>query len=187
MNIQLVIFFSILFFISEMTLMIVKRSKKMDSKVNNDKKSLLVLWILIPISISAGFMLANYQEWTTINLTLGFIGLIFFAVGGFIRWMAIIQLADDFTVDVAITKNHKLKVTGLYRIIRHPSYLGLLLIVFGLSLGMNSLYSVLIVIVPVFIALIYRINVEENELEKEFKTSYKDYKTKTKRIFPYVY
>ena len=187
MNMQLVIIFSALFFISEMTLMLVKRSKKIDSKVNNDKKSLIIFWFVIPISITLGFMLANYSIWNLTQIIIAIAGLFVFIAGISIRWIAIIQLADEFTVDVSIVKNHKLKTTGLYQIVRHPSYMGLLMLVVGLSIAMNSFFSILVISIPIFLAINYRIKIEETTLLKEFKQFYLEYSRKTKSLIPYIY
>jgi protein-S-isoprenylcysteine O-methyltransferase Ste14 len=170
-----------------MLLMLLKRSKKIKSKVNKDQKSLLLFWIVIPISISLGFRFANYQSWERIQVIIAIIGIVVFLLGEIIRWLSITQLAEAFTVNVTITKNHQLKTTGLYSIVRHPSYFGLLLVVLGLSIAMNSLYSIFLVCIPIFLVLAYRIKIEEIALIDEFKLTYKEYTKNTKRILPYIY
>ena len=107
--------------------------------------------------------------------------------GIIIRWVAIIQLGKSFTVDVAITEVARIKTDGLYKQVRHPSYLGLLLIIIGFSATMNSLYSFFILVVPVFLAITYRISIEERVLIDEFGESYIRYMAKTKKIIPGVY
>lgn len=52
---------------------------------------------------------------------------------------------------------------------------------------MNSFYSFLVLVLPVLIAVIFRIGVEENVLIKEFGNSYVEYRSKTKRLIPGVY
>jgi len=101
--------------------------------------------------------------------------------------MSIFQLKKAFTVDVAIGTEQKLKTDGMYKIIRHPSYLGLLLIMIGFSISMNSLISVLLVTIPMFLAINFRIIVEEKLLTEGFGDVYNNYKTKTKRLIPWVY
>lgn len=100
---------------------------------------------------------------------------------------AITQLKKAFTADVAITREHKLKTDGLYRLARHPSYLGLLLIMTGLAAGMNTLQSFFIATIPVSAALLYRISVEEKILKDEFGSGYMDYAKKTRKIIPLIY
>ncbi|WP_299357409.1 isoprenylcysteine carboxylmethyltransferase family protein [Mucilaginibacter sp.] len=73
-----------------------------------------------------------------------------------------------FTVDVAIVDSHTLKTTGLYKTVRHPSYLGLILIICSIALCQGSILSCIIIIISTFLALTYRIAVEEKALITEF-------------------
>ena len=186
-DIEIVQFSSFIFFLFELVLMIVKRSKKDGYKVRSDKKSLVLLWITIPVSLTLGFLAANYQKWNITNQSIAFLGLAIYLSGFIIRLVSIRQLKHGFTVDVVVADNHKLKTDGLYKYIRHPSYLGLLLICFGLSVAMNSIFSLSVVIVPVFLALTYRIKIEESILTKEFGETYLNYMSGTCRMIPNVY
>lgn len=187
MTIKIVIYFSIMFFLSELILMITKRSKKRELKTRNDKKSLILFWISIPLSLSIGFFTANYQKWNLLNQSIALMGISVVILGIMIRWISIIQLKKEFTVDVVILANHQLKTDGLYKRIRHPSYLGLLLICFGLFMSMNSIISLFVITIPVLLAIIYRIKLEEIILMKEIGEPYKDYMTKTYKIIPKLY
>jgi protein-S-isoprenylcysteine O-methyltransferase Ste14 len=111
-------------------------------------------------------------------------GIVIFFIGAVIRWTAIFQLRKEFTVDVSISKNHKIKDDGLYRYIRHPSYLGLLLEFLGFSLLYDNWYSLLIINIPIFVAMVYRIKIEEELLTGAFGIEYENYKRRTKRIIP---
>ena len=187
MSLKIVIYFSLLFFILEFILLIVKRSKNKGIKLKKDKMSLLLLWIAITLGITTGFFNANHKEWNNWNYSIAIIGLCILIFGIIIRWISIIQLNKEFTVDVAISANHKLNTNGMYKYIRHPSYLGLLLICFGLSIAMNSITSLIVITIPVLFAIIYRIKVEEKILIYEFGDVYKDYMIKTNKIIPKLY
>jgi protein-S-isoprenylcysteine O-methyltransferase Ste14 len=167
--------------------MITKRSKKRGLKTRNDKKSLALFWITIPLGLSIGFFTANYQKWDLLNQSIALVGLGVFMTGMMIRWISIIQLNKEFTVDVVITTNHQLKTDGIYKSIRHPSYLGLLFICFGLSVAMNSYISLFVITIPVLLVIIYRIKIEEDILMKEFGQPYKDYVMKTHKMIPKLY
>lgn len=178
---------SLLFFLSEFILLILKRSKTAEVKIRQDKSSMSILWLAIGLSIFASVYTSNsfprtvripWLEWTGIALVL--FGFIF-------RYTAILQLKKAFTVDVAIAKDHKLKQGGLYKHLRHPSYLGLLLEFLGLSLMFNSWFPLFILNIPVIIALLYRINVEEKFLSEAFGSDYEEYKKRTSRILPGIY
>ncbi len=186
MNIQLIIYASVFFFISEMLLLVLKRSKNKIQKSENDKKSLLYIWVSIAFSMTFGFFLANFQQWDSSNKTIATIGLLIFILGTVIRWVSIWQLKKEFTVDVAIQNDHQLKTDGFYSYVRHPSYSGLLLICLGLSIAMNSLLSVL-GILPVVFAVLYRIKVEEAVLIQEFGKTYREFKQKTYKLIPKIF
>ncbi|HOZ13216.1 MAG TPA: isoprenylcysteine carboxylmethyltransferase family protein [Tenuifilaceae bacterium] len=178
------ILLSILFFLSEFALMLVKRSKKIDSKRKNDKGSLVLLWVIITLCFTFGFTFANYRIWTLFNYVVAFAGVTIILLGATIRWISIIQLSSAFTVNVAIANNHKLKTDGVYKYVRHPSYFGLLFIMFGFSVSMNSYISILIITIPMFLAILYRIKVEEEILLTEFGDEYSNYKKNTKKLIP---
>lgn len=187
LTIQTITWFSILFFLSEFVLMVVKRSGKDGTKAKGDRKSLVLFWITIPLSLTAGFFLANRMVWSMLNIWIAIFGLTIFIAGIAIRWISIIQLNKEFTVDVAIIKNHHLKTEGMYKYLRHPSYLGLILICFGLAIAMNSIGSFAVIVIPVSLALNYRMKTEENILVKQFGKDYEDYKVNTYKIIPKIY
>lgn len=180
------ILLSVLFFVSEFLLMLVKRSKKIERKRQNDKGSLVLLWVVITLCFTFGFMFANYRTWTLTNYAIYVIGVVIIISGVTIRWISIIQLSTAFTVNVTIANNHKLKTDGIYKYTRHPSYLGLLLIMFGFSVSMNSFISILIITIPMLFAILYRIKVEEEILQEEFRSDYVEYKNRTKKLIPKV-
>lgn len=187
MGINIVIYFSLLFFLSELILKIKKRSRKNETKVKNDQKSLIFFWVAIPLALTVGFFTADYHPWTVFNDAVAILGIGIFFLGIILRWISIVQLDKGFTVDVAITKDHHLKTDGMYRHVRHPSYLGLFLICFGLSVSMNSILSMAVITVSIFAALLYRIRIEEMTLVEEFGDRYTDYMKKTFRLIPGLY
>lgn len=178
------ILLSIAFFVSELILMLVKRSNKIDLKRQNDKGSLVLLWVVITLCFTFGFTFANYRVWTLINLAIAIIGVVVIVLGAITRWIAIIQLSSAFTVDVAISNNHKLKTDGIYKYVRHPSYSGLLLIMVGFAISLNSVISLIGIALPMLAAILYRIYVEEQILISEFGDTYTNYKTHTSKILP---
>lgn len=187
MSIQIVLYASVLFFLSEFFLMLSKRSKNKGTKIRKDKRSLLLFWITIPLSLSAGFFTAKYGDWSTQNIWTAIAGLSLFLIGIIIRWISILQLRKEFTVDVSVGENHQLKKNGIYKRLRHPSYSGLLMICYGLSISMNSLSSMLVICIPITLVLLYRIKTEESLLLKEFGSAYRDYMLTSHKIIPGIY
>jgi len=90
-------------------------------------------------------------------------------------------------VNVAIAADHRLIDTGPYRYLRHPSYTGALLAFLGLGLCMGNWASMLVMIVPIFLVFLRRMNVEEAALLKGLGEPYREYMLRTKRLVPGLY
>lgn len=88
---------------------------------------------------------------------------------------------------VAIHKNHEIIKSGLYRYIRHPAYLGLLISMYGGAIFLGNIFSFLIVAAPITLALLARIKVEEKLLLKHFGDAYKDYIKNSYSLIPWIY
>jgi protein-S-isoprenylcysteine O-methyltransferase Ste14 len=189
MHTELLLFviLAFVFMFTEVTLNMRKRSKAGSSTQRSDRGSLAVIWIVIAISFTIGFNKAFNGNWRYMNYIFGAAGLILFISGMIIRWIAVIQLDKAFTVDVAVTAGQQLKTDGIYRLVRHPSYLGAFLIITGISFGMNSIFSFLVVTIPVFFAFAYRIHIEEKLLMASFGEKYLDYSERTSRMIPFIY
>jgi len=109
-------------------------------------------------------------------------------VGGLvIRWIAILTLGRYFSTRVAIQQDHRLIQTGLFRLVRHPSYTGLLLLFIGMALSYGNWLSFAVIMVPFLAALLYRIRVEETSLIEVLGQDYLDYAQSTKCLLPGIF
>jgi protein-S-isoprenylcysteine O-methyltransferase Ste14 len=95
-------------------------------------------------------------------------------------------LGNRFSGLVAIQPGHTLVTNGIYGVIRHPSYLGLLINSLGWSLAFRSGVGVLltVLLIPPLLA---RINAEEKLLRSEFGDDYNAYRSRTWRLIPRIY
>lgn len=175
-----------IFFFSELILLIVKRAKTGEDRVKQDKKSLWILWGTISASVFTAKFAARILPPFEYYDGLVWVGAGILLVGMALRMTAIYQLGAAFTVDVAVSSSQKVKDNGLYKRVRHPSYTGGLLEIIGLSLTFNSWYPVFIINILVFIAMFYRIGIEEKALCKHFGAAYEDYMARTKRLIPFL-
>jgi protein-S-isoprenylcysteine O-methyltransferase Ste14 len=103
------------------------------------------------------------------------------------RTVAIVTLGKAFSVNVAIRSAQKVQRAGLYRIVRHPSYLGMELGFLAIGLWTRNWACLVWVFVLPTLAILYRIHVEEAALREAFGEEYADYSRVTKRLFPGVY
>ena len=149
-------------------------------------------WILLPflvIGLVTGWLPA-YTDRLGVGTIDGDVarypGLAMFVVGFALRMAPVFVLGRRFSGLVAIQEGHELETGGLYRVIRHPSYLGLLLGLFGWALVFRSGIGLLVslLLVPPLVA---RINSEEALLASEFGDKYADYRRRTWRLLPFLY
>lgn len=114
-----------------------------------------------------------------------YIGLLLFSAGGAIQLVAIRTLGTHYSVHVTLQNEHRLVQDGLYRIIRHPIYLGLLLNMLGTPLVFRSwLIIPVLALAVVFVAV--RIRQEEALLGEEFGPEFEMYRRRTKLLVPYL-
>jgi protein-S-isoprenylcysteine O-methyltransferase Ste14 len=79
-----------------------------------------------------------------------------------------------------------LVATGPYRLVRHPIYLGLMLLALGLALTFRSWPALLIVLCGILPTFAWRARAEEALLSRTFGERYTLYQTQTKMIIPYL-
>jgi protein-S-isoprenylcysteine O-methyltransferase len=147
------------------------------------------LWIVITLAVTASILLQGVRggrlPWPAAVLDPLALALL---LGGLaLRWTAILTLGRHFTVNVAISSDHRLVRTGPYRVVRHPSYTGLLIAFLGMGLAFHNGWSLAVLLVPVGAALAHRISVEERALREAFGAEYEDYAAHTWRLVPWIH
>ena len=124
--------------------------------------------------------------WTIDGDAIRWLGVALFAAGGALRIWPVFVLGRRFSGLVAIQPGHRLVTSGVYGVIRHPSYLGLLVNGLGWGLAFRSGVGVLLtaLIVPPLLA---RIRAEEALLRSHFGGEYDSYCARTPRLIPRLY
>lgn len=158
-----------------------------DDKLSNiqDKlfktSSILFFYGTIFLSQFFSIILSNWSN--LISLLIG--GIIF--LGGFVlRRYAIHTLDYFFTMEIGIRKNHKIIKTGPYKLIRHPSYTGYLLMIIGFLIAVMHWLS----IIPLLFVIGFlnkRMQEEEKMLLSHFQDDYKQYASQSYKLIPFVY
>src|ERR1700681_3385191 len=128
------------------------------------------------ISITVGVFVAGRSTSPRVNYgrAVAVAGVVLFAAGLILRWWAIVTLGRFFTVDVTIEKDHELVERGPFRFVRHPSYTGVLLAFVGVALTLRNWGAILIILVPIFVAFVRRMNVEEEALSRALGERYRE-------------
>ena len=175
-------------FASELIVGVATRTRHNAGKVH-DRGSLVLLWIVLFTSITAATWISEARPPTMFGgvQALKTAGLVVLIIALIIRWSAIITLGKSFSSNVAIHESQQINRSGLYRFIRHPSYLGLLLAFLAIGLHSRNWLSLGIVLLPTTAAVLYRIHVEESALIQAFGEQYVAYSKVTNCLIPGVY
>jgi len=149
-------------------------------------------WIFLPllvIGLLSAFLPAYAERqgwWVLDGETVRWLGVFFYLAGGALRIWPIFVLGRRFSGLVAIQPGHELVTGGIYRVIRHPSYLGMIILMLGWALAFRSGLGVILaaLIVPPLLA---RIRSEETLLRLQFGDEYDAYRRRTSRLIPGIY
>jgi protein-S-isoprenylcysteine O-methyltransferase Ste14 len=154
----------------------------------HDRGSQLLLWVVITFSFfAAGWADAPRLEMPFPHHTLRIAGIALMVLGLVVRIVAIVTLGKAFSANVAIRSSQALQRSGLYSLVRHPSYLGMEIIFFAVGVGSHNWGSLAVMFVLPTAAVLYRIHVEEIALRSAFGAEYEEYARMTKRLIPGVY
>ncbi|MGC2223579.1 MAG: isoprenylcysteine carboxylmethyltransferase family protein [Methylocella sp.] len=161
----------------------------LSSGVREDRANRWVIAALALLGLLAAFLPAYTDRlgfWTLDGDTLRWLGVVLFTAGSALRLWPVFVLGHRFSGLVAIQPGHTMVTSGVYGIIRHPSYLGLLVNSLGWGLAFRSGVGVLLaaLMIPPLLA---RIGAEERLLRSEFGAEYDAYRARTSRLIPGLY
>jgi protein-S-isoprenylcysteine O-methyltransferase Ste14 len=149
-------------------------------------------WIFLPLLVIGflGAYVPAYTErrgwWLLDGETVRWLGVFLYVAGGALRIWPVFVLGRRFSGLVAIQPGHELVTDGPYRLIRHPSYLGAIILMVGWALAFRSGAGVILAmgIIPPLLA---RIRSEEALLRTQFGDQYDAYCRRTSRLIPGIY
>ena len=157
--------------------------------VREDRGNRWVLAAFGGVALLAAYLPAYTDRkgfWTLDGDTIRWLGVALFAAGGALRIWPVFVLGRRFSGLVAIQPGHRLVTSGIYGVIRHPSYLGLITNSLGWALAFRS--GVGLLLTALFIPpLVARIRAEEKLLRTEFGGEYDRYCNRTSRLIPGFY
>jgi protein-S-isoprenylcysteine O-methyltransferase Ste14 len=165
-----------------------RQRSKSKITTSNDKSSLRWLYGLITVGYALSFSIGatkigRIYYWNTFFA----IGMVLFVIGFMIRIHSLLTLKQYFTYSVAKVENHKIIETGLYKFIRHPGYLGQIIIFVGISTSISNWLSILVMMISITFGYLYRIKVEERFMVEQLGEEYLSYQERTKRLLPMIF
>ena len=95
-------------------------------------------------------------------------------------------LGNNWSGNIVLKENHELITSGPYAFVRHPIYSGLIMMVLGVALYVNT-YATAIFVVVFFLGAYYKSQKEEKLLINYFPKEYLEYKKQTKALIPFIF
>jgi len=137
-----------------------------------------LVWIVTPV-----LKFADYSLWA-IPFAAGVICLV---VGLWFLHRTHVDLGTNWSNTLELREGHRLVTGGIYRQVRHPMYLALLLYSLGQVLVVPNWVAG-----PLFLAtfaplVVFRIGPEERMMLDEFGTDYETYRARTTRLIPGIW
>jgi len=151
-------------------------------------------YYLMAIAIGAGFAsalalarhvtsasISGDQAWPVVA------GLVVVGAGIALRAWSILTLGRFFTYAVMVQEGQRVVEDGPYRVLRHPSYTGLLLVFAGTGLALDNWLALAAIVLLPLAAVLVRIRAEEAALTRELGDAYRAYSARTRRLVPGVW
>ena len=176
-----------LWLVTDFSLLLLRRQG--GNHTESERSSKYVMAALIFAGMFSGILLfPESKKYFLIPFTpLRYASIVLMLMGAAIRLLAAYQLGPSFSRNVGTGKGAPLMKTGLYSQIRHPGYLGEMLVFSGIAVAFNHPVSSGLAFLMPLAAFLYRMNVEEKALMRAYGSEYSEYAARTKRIAPFLY
>ncbi len=165
-----------------------KRHRIVRNAIREDVLCFALPWIFV---LSAGMGISGWdlvrrQGSLYVLSVQSTVGLALMIIGSTILLVAQVTLWRFYSSTLVIKEDHRLITHGIYRLTRHPIYLGNIMFFIGVSVYASSLYGLLTMsaLIPVFLK---RIRIEERLLTDEFGDAHRTYKKATSKLIPFIY
>jgi len=167
------------------------RKTRIDKKIvsESEERTQLILWLTVASGVFASLL---FKSLALTPLPIPYLyrqllALPLFAAGLCLRYSAVGWLGRFFTTHVMIQHDHHLIVEGPYRWVRHPAYAGLLIALAAAGIAMGDLLALMVINIPAYFAVSFRIGIEEHLLFQQFGSAYLDYCKTTPKLLPRLY
>ena len=158
------------------------KSSKQTESLSSDKKTFNFYLAARLLTVYSTAIVPAVWKVTVIWMYIG-IGL--FIIGVLLRFVAMRTLGKYYSHWVVIKNDHKVVEEGPYKFVRHPSYLGMLLLNLGFVVFFFNIVSILLYCLFLVPMVVWRIIVEEKALNS--LKSYESYSKKRKRLIPFIW
>ncbi len=177
-----------------------KKATGVDPDVFTESTSNLQQYIKIALNVARVYIIiiiilhASHIHFFSLFERFGLIDQISWKISGFILGLiglaiclyAQNKMGNSWRVGIDENSRTELITTGLYRFIRNPTYLGLILLNSGIWLIWPTV-TIFIFNLIFSYTMDIQVRCEEDFLEKQYGKEYLNYKNTTKRYLPFIY
>lgn len=161
--------------------------KDAEQSRDKDRNSVLLILGLSVLAVAAPIVEWGYFHPERHHAHWVGLGAVLVLAGTGLRIWAIQVLGRHFTATVQIQTAHQLVQHGPFALVRHPSYLGVLLTAMGSAILLEAWWGLLIGLIALLYAYSVRIRAEELALAEALGPQYVDYQQRTKRLIPGIW
>jgi protein-S-isoprenylcysteine O-methyltransferase Ste14 len=157
--------------------------------VKASRRSEVLFRLIVGIGALMAGALAGIAKSATIRpvAVADWVGLVLFWAGISLRLWSFHTLGRYFTFTVQTSVDQPVISDGPYRLIRHPSYAALLLIMVAVGLLMGNWWSLACLTAAMAGGFVFRIRVEERALMHNLGDGYREYAATHKRLVPFIW
>lgn len=123
---------------------------------------------------------------SSLSLQLAWLGSLLAIAGAALVLRSRVALGPAWSFVAKADQEMGLVTTGPYRLVRHPIYLGLILLAAGQALAFSSVPAFAIVLFWIIPTFAWRARSEEKLLSRIFGERYRTYQKRTKMIIPHL-
>ena len=139
---------------------------------------LALVWLATPL-----LELADYPLWPAPYA----IGVLIMIAGLWLHYQAHKDLGAAWSITLEVREQHRLVTEGVYRRLRHPMYLALLLYAVGQALVVPNWLAGPCYLVTVATLVAFRIGPEERMMRELFGDAWTEYRARTRRLIPGIW
>jgi len=152
--------------------------------------SLVVVIAGVGLGIVGAVLIALRLTWAAIpvgRVAFFVVAIVLMVLGIALRAWSVIVLGRNFTVYVQVRDEQPVVDTGPYRLLRHPSYTGLLLVCLGIGLALGNWLALIVVVALPTAVILVRIRVEERALLTGIGEPYRRFMETRRRLIPWIW
>jgi protein-S-isoprenylcysteine O-methyltransferase Ste14 len=155
---------------------------------SRDRMSALGILVALLVGLVVGVLDFGYRQRDPAMSSIAPVAGALLSAGGLVlRIWSIRTLGRFFTATVEVVPGQHVVDHGPYAVLRHPSYTGAVLTALGISTMLSSVLGALVTLLLCVPAYARRIAVEERALVAELGHPYREYRTRTWALVPFLY